>query len=61
MGGSKKKEKKKKNNTKVIKEKMAKTFYQRIKVVSGSPAVDDFRDRWHALFYEAEVSGSKLK
>ena len=47
---------KKKNNTKVIQEKMAKTFsYRRLEVVSGSPAADEFRERWPALFCDAEV------
>ncbi|XP_046880477.1 sterile alpha motif domain-containing protein 3-like isoform X2 [Hypomesus transpacificus] len=47
---------KKKNNTKVIAEKMAKTFsYRRLEVVSGSPAADDFQERWPALFCEAEI------
>lgn len=47
---------KKKNNNKVIQEKMAKTFsYRRLEVVSGSPAAEDFRERWPALFCEAEI------
>ncbi len=50
---------KKKNNNKVIQEKMAKTFsYRRLEVVSGSPAAEDFRERWPALFCEAEVGES---
>ncbi|XP_041924630.1 uncharacterized protein LOC121688822 isoform X1 [Alosa sapidissima] len=41
---------KKSNNTKVIQEKMAKTFsIRRLKIVSESPAADDFRERWPAL------------
>lgn len=53
------KEVKKKNNTKVIQEKMAKTFScRRLEVVSGSPAAGDFQQRWPALFCEAEVSES---
>lgn len=53
------KEIKKNNNTKVIGERMAKTLsYRRLEVVSGSPAAADFRDRWPALFCEAEVSES---
>lgn len=48
---------KKKDNKKVIQEKMAKTFYiRRFEVVSGSPGVADFKERWPALFREAEVS-----
>ncbi|XP_048868837.1 uncharacterized protein LOC125741668 isoform X1 [Brienomyrus brachyistius] len=46
---------KKKNNTRVIQEKMAKTFYRRLEVVSGSPGADDFKERWPAFFCEAEV------
>ncbi|KAK2856689.1 hypothetical protein Q5P01_005424 [Channa striata] len=47
---------KKKNNTKVIQEKMSKAFsYRRLEVVSGSPAANDFKYRWPALFCEAEV------
>lgn len=47
---------KKKNNTKVIQEKMAKTFsLRRIEIVSGSPAAADFQERLPALFCEAEV------
>lgn len=47
---------KKKNNTKVIQEKMAKTFsIRRLEVVSDSPAAADFKERWPALFCEAEV------
>lgn len=35
---------------------MAKTFsYRRLEVVSGSPAAEDFKERWPALFCEAEV------
>ncbi len=50
---------KKKNNNKVIQEKMAKTFsYRRLEIVSGSPAAEKFRERWPALFCEAEVGES---
>ncbi|XP_028445551.1 uncharacterized protein LOC114563006 [Perca flavescens] len=50
---------KKKNNTKVIQEKMEKTFScRRLEVVSGSPAAGDFQERWPALFCEAEVGES---
>lgn len=50
---------KKKNNTKVIEEKMMKTFsYRRFEVVSGSPAAEDFKERWPALFCESEVCES---
>ncbi|KAL1279267.1 hypothetical protein QQF64_025940 [Cirrhinus molitorella] len=35
---------------------MAKTFsYRRLEVVSGSPAAEDFKERWPALFCEAEI------
>lgn len=48
---------KKKDNKKVIQEKMAKTFsIRRLEVVRGSPAVAEFKERWPALFCEAEVS-----
>ncbi|KAL7846617.1 hypothetical protein SRHO_G00215970 [Serrasalmus rhombeus] len=51
------KEVKKNNNTKDIQEKMAKTFsYRRLEVVSGSPAADEFRMRWPALFCEAKIN-----
>ncbi|XP_034086759.1 uncharacterized protein LOC117555849 isoform X2 [Gymnodraco acuticeps] len=47
---------KKKNNHKVIQEKMTKTFsYRRLEVVTGSPAAGDFKERWPALFCEAEI------
>ncbi|KAK0135546.1 hypothetical protein N1851_028591 [Merluccius polli] len=46
----------KKDNAKLIKEKMANTFsYRRLKVVSDSPAAADFKERWPALFCEAEI------
>ncbi|KAG1960360.1 hypothetical protein F2P79_006252 [Pimephales promelas] len=46
----------KKNNTKVIQEIMAKTFScRRLEVVSGSPAAEHFKERWPALFCEAEI------
>ncbi|XP_041824554.1 uncharacterized protein LOC121629095 isoform X3 [Melanotaenia boesemani] len=45
-----------KSNTKVIQKKMARTFsYRRLEVVSGSPTANDLKDRWPALFYEAEI------
>ncbi|KAM7370536.1 hypothetical protein PAMP_010072 [Pampus punctatissimus] len=47
---------KKNNNAKLIKEKMANTFsYRRLEVVSDSPAAADFKERWPALFCEAEI------
>lgn len=47
---------KKKNNDRVIYPKMAQTFsYRRLEVVTGSPAADDFKERWPALFTEAGI------
>ena len=49
-------EMKKKNNEKIITEKMSKTFSsRRIEVVTLSPAVSVFKERWPALFREAQV------
>ncbi|KAE8278979.1 hypothetical protein D5F01_LYC22561 [Larimichthys crocea] len=49
-------EMKKKDNKKVIQEEMAKTFsVRRLEVVRGSPAVAEFKERWAALFCEAEI------
>ena len=51
---------KKKNNNKVIQEKMSKTFSKRrLEVVSGTPAAEDFRERWPALFCEDGVGESR--
>lgn len=34
---------------------MAKTFsYRRLDIVNGSPATDDFKERWPAMFCEAK-------
>ncbi|XP_034545634.1 uncharacterized protein LOC117817198 [Notolabrus celidotus] len=50
------KEVKKTNNAKVIREKMAKAFsYRRHEVVVQSPTAGDFKERWPALFCEAEI------
>uniref|UniRef100_A0AAQ6AI23 Sterile alpha motif domain-containing 3-like n=1 Tax=Amphiprion ocellaris TaxID=80972 RepID=A0AAQ6AI23_AMPOC len=47
---------KKKNNDRVIFPKMAQTFsYRRLEVVTGSPAADDFKERWPAHFTEAGI------
>nr|XP_023669586.1 uncharacterized protein LOC111844913 isoform X1 [Paramormyrops kingsleyae]XP_023669587.1 uncharacterized protein LOC111844913 isoform X1 [Paramormyrops kingsleyae] len=47
---------KKKNNYGVIYPKMAQTFsYRRLEVVTGSPAADEFKERWPALFTEAGI------
>lgn len=49
-------EMKKKNNEKIITEKMSKTFStRRAEVVAHSPAVSVFKERWPALFSEAQV------
>lgn len=49
-------EMKKKNNEKVITAKMSKTFStRRAEVVTLSPAVSVFKERWPALFSEAQV------
>ncbi|XP_073788000.1 uncharacterized protein [Danio rerio] len=46
----------KKNNAKIIADKMNKTFSsRRIEVVSLSPSVDVFKERWPALFTEAQI------
>lgn len=50
-------ETKKKDNKNIIQAKMDKTFsIRRLEVVRGSPAVAEFRERWPALFCEAEVN-----
>lgn len=50
-------ETKKKDNKNVIQAKMDKTFsIRRLEVVRGSPAVAEFKERWPALFCEAEAS-----
>lgn len=47
---------KKKNNAKIIADKMSKTFSsRRLEVVTLSPSVDAFKERWPALFSEAQV------
>ncbi|XP_035992142.1 uncharacterized protein LOC118562940 [Fundulus heteroclitus] len=46
----------KKNNAKIIADKMNKTFSsRRVEVVSLSPSVIVFKERWPALFTEAQV------
>ncbi len=46
----------KKNNAKIIADKMNKTFSsRRVEVVSLSPSVGVFKERWPALFTEAQV------
>ncbi|MEQ2213413.1 hypothetical protein XENOCAPTIV_014662, partial [Xenoophorus captivus] len=48
-------EMKKNNNTKTISEKMPKTFSsQRMEVVTQSPVINVFKDRWPALFSETQ-------
>ncbi|KAL6475110.1 hypothetical protein MHYP_G00161500 [Metynnis hypsauchen] len=50
-------ESKKKNNEKVIKEKMSKTFaHRRHEIVNRCPSVQDFRDRWPALFDPSQIN-----
>lgn len=47
---------KKKGNEKIITEKMTKTFSaRRVEVVTLSPSVSFFKERWPALFNEAQV------
>jgi len=47
---------KKKNNEKIISEKMERSFsLRRQEVVKQCPAIQDFRERWPALFSEAQV------
>ncbi|KAL7851995.1 hypothetical protein SRHO_G00084140 [Serrasalmus rhombeus] len=47
----------KKNNAKIIMEKMSKTFSsRRVEVVTLSPAVSVFKERWPALFSEAQIT-----
>lgn len=47
---------KKKNNAKTISDKMNKTFSsRRVEVVTLSPSVSVFKERWPALFSEAQV------
>uniref|UniRef100_A0A8C1ABN1 Uncharacterized protein n=1 Tax=Cyprinus carpio carpio TaxID=630221 RepID=A0A8C1ABN1_CYPCA len=46
----------KKNNAKIIADKMNKTFSsRRVEVVSLSPSVGVFKERWPALFTEAQI------
>ncbi|XP_051283240.1 uncharacterized protein LOC127378444 isoform X4 [Dicentrarchus labrax] len=46
----------KKNNAKIITEKMSKTFSsRRVEVVTLSPAVAIFKERWPALFSETQI------
>lgn len=45
------------NNERVITDKMANTFaYRRHEVVNQEPSIQDFKDRWPALFTQKEVS-----
>ncbi|CAL9685463.1 unnamed protein product [Knipowitschia caucasica] len=47
---------KKKNNAKIITDKMTKTFSsRRIEVVTMSPSISVFKERWPALFTEAQI------
>lgn len=48
---------KKRDNEVVIKEKMGKTFsHRRLEIVEQRPLIEDFVNRWPALFQESEVS-----
>ncbi|TDH03469.1 hypothetical protein EPR50_G00163610 [Perca flavescens] len=45
------------NNERVIADKMANTFaYRRHEVVNQEPSIQDFKDRWPALFTQKEAS-----
>lgn len=47
---------KKKNNERVISEKMERSFsFRRQEVVKQCPAIQDFREKWPALFSEVQV------
>uniref|UniRef100_A0A3B5PS92 PB1 domain-containing protein n=1 Tax=Xiphophorus maculatus TaxID=8083 RepID=A0A3B5PS92_XIPMA len=46
---------KRRNNDRVIADKMARTFaYRRQEVVNEEPGIEDFKDRWPALFQQKE-------
>ncbi|XP_032429553.1 uncharacterized protein LOC116726778 [Xiphophorus hellerii] len=48
---------KRRNNDKVIADKMARTFaYRRQEVVNEEPGIEDFKDRWPALFQQKEIN-----
>ncbi|XP_027900134.1 uncharacterized protein LOC114161178 [Xiphophorus couchianus] len=48
---------KRRNNDRVIADKMARTFaYRRQEVVNEEPGIEDFRDRWPALFQQKEIN-----
>ena len=48
---------KKRDNEVVIKVKIEKTFsYRRLEIVEQRPMIEDFKNRWPALFQESEVS-----
>uniref|UniRef100_A0A8C9ZBY0 Uncharacterized protein n=1 Tax=Sander lucioperca TaxID=283035 RepID=A0A8C9ZBY0_SANLU len=51
---------KKRDNEVVIKEKMGKTFsHRRLEIVEQRPLIEDFINRWPALFQESEIFKSK--
>ncbi|XP_054880629.1 uncharacterized protein LOC129355102 isoform X2 [Poeciliopsis prolifica] len=53
---------KRRNNDKVIAEKMAHTFaYRRQEVVNEEPGIEDFKDRWPALFQQKEINAEFLR
>ncbi|MEQ2283453.1 hypothetical protein AMECASPLE_011338 [Ameca splendens] len=48
---------KKRNNDGVVADKMARTFaYRRQEVVNEEPGIDEFKDRWPALFQQKEIN-----
>ncbi|XP_066529235.1 uncharacterized protein [Hoplias malabaricus] len=48
---------KKRNNERVIADKMDRTFaYRRQEVVNEEPGIEDFKDRWPALFKQKEIN-----
>uniref|UniRef100_A0A8C5A1T8 Uncharacterized protein n=1 Tax=Gadus morhua TaxID=8049 RepID=A0A8C5A1T8_GADMO len=50
------------NNERVITDKMACTFaYRRQEVVNQEPSIQDFKDRWPALFHQKEIDTEFLR
>ncbi|XP_077090383.1 uncharacterized protein LOC143741778 [Siphateles boraxobius] len=53
---------KKRDNEVVIKEKMGKTFsHRRLEIVEQRPLIEDFVNRWPALFQESEVNAEFMR
>ncbi|MEQ2235768.1 hypothetical protein ILYODFUR_005617 [Ilyodon furcidens] len=46
---------KKRNNDRVVADKMARTFAYRRQEVVNEPGIDEFKDRWPALFQQKEI------